>query len=417
MWSKLIYEMVVYEPLPGKPNPTRDDAPRVLVVDDEEPVMLGIQGILQLDGYEVIGAVTAASAIELLRSQHFDVVLTDMQLDDGMDGIELVREARSQSADAVSIMLTGYASLDSAVNALREGAYDYLVKPCDILELRTTVNRGVEHSRLAAQIRERVQELEKANETIRAMNVELEERVSRATAELRDQITARDDFMASVSHDLKTPLTFIKGLSTLRRRRAVPTPETQPLLDALDQIEASATRMAQQLDQLVDASRLQAGKPVELRRDKTDLVALARKAVAQHQATSDRHVVQLAGTRPEVSGTWDEVRLGRVLDNLLDNAIKYSPRGGAVEVTVDADGTEAVLTVSDRGEGIPSSDLPHIFERFMRGRNVEGRIPGTGIGLAGVHRIVQLHGGSISVESEVGRGTTFTIRLPLSASV
>jgi signal transduction histidine kinase len=111
------------------------------------------------------------------------------------------------------------------------------------------------------------------------------------------------------------------------------------------------------------------------------------------------------------------MRLGRVLDNLLDNAVKYSPRGGAVLVSIGVDGTAlqpmAVLSVADRGEGIPPTDLPHIFVRFHRGRNV-GRIPGTGIGLAGVQRIVELHSGTISAQSEVGQGTTFTVRLPLT---
>jgi signal transduction histidine kinase len=117
---------------------------------------------------------------------------------------------------------------------------------------------------------------------------------------------------------------------------------------------------------------------------------------------------------PKLVGEWDELRLGRVIDNLLDNAVKYSPRGGSVKVSIGtAEDGAAVLSVSDRGEGIPESDLPHIFERFRRGQNVEGRIPGTGIGLAGVQRIVEQHQGTIAVASKVGVGTTFTIRLPL----
>jgi signal transduction histidine kinase len=114
---------------------------------------------------------------------------------------------------------------------------------------------------------------------------------------------------------------------------------------------------------------------------------------------------------------WDEVRLVRVLDNLLDNAVKFSPRGGAVSVSIDTENDgRAVLCVSDRGEGIPETDLPYIFERFRRGGNVEGRIPGTGIGLAGVQRIVEQHRGTIAVDSRVGIGTTVTIRLPLDES-
>jgi signal transduction histidine kinase len=135
--------------------------------------------------------------------------------------------------------------------------------------------------------------------------------------------------------------------------------------------------------------------------------------VTEHQETTDRHSLCVATDLPELIGHWDGLRLGRVLDNLLDNAVKFSPGGGAVVVTIRAESGLAIFSVSDRGEGIPSSDLPHIFERFRRGRNVEGRIPGTGIGLAGVRGIVELHKGTIQVESDVGVGTTFTVRLPV----
>src|SRR5688500_13942863 len=115
--------------------------PRVLVVDDEETVLLTIQGVLELDGYDVVATQSGQHALELLRAQPFDLWLTDLRLDD-FDGLELLREHRRQSPDAQSIMLTGYASIDTALKALREGAYEYLIKPCDVVELRTTVSRG-----------------------------------------------------------------------------------------------------------------------------------------------------------------------------------------------------------------------------------------------------------------------------------
>ena len=415
--------MVVDEPvvsLPPAPDPGRS---RVLVVEDEEAVLQTIQGVLELDGYDVTAALGGEQALELIGRLPFDVMLTDMRLGDGLDGLHLVAELRRQGLPTVPILLTGYASMDTAVKALREGAYDYLVKPCDVLELRSTIARGVEKSRLSRQLGERVADLEAANQTIRALNFDLEARIEQATAELREQIAARDEFMATVSHDLKSPLTFIKGMASLRRRRAPETPDTQPLLDALEQIEASAGRMSQQLDELVDASRLESGRSLDLRREPVDLIALARKAVVEHQQSTDRHVLRLTSARDEVTGNWDAVRLSRVLDNLLGNAIKYSPRGGAIEVDVGVDGATtagepiAVLTVADRGEGIPAADLPHIFERFHRGRNVAGRIPGTGIGLAGVRRIVELHDGTIEAESTVGMGSRFTVRLPIQNAV
>jgi signal transduction histidine kinase len=395
---------------------TTDSTPRVLIVDDDESVLITIQGVLELDGYAVTAVSSGTRALELVRSEAFDLVLTDLRLGD-LDGIEILRELHRASPDAAGILLTGYASLETALKALRQGAYDYLIKPCEVLQLRTTVQHGLERSRLASQLRERVAELERANATINALNADLERRVETATAELREQLRSRDEFMATVSHDLKSPLTFIKGIAHLRRRRAPDVPETAPLIDALQQIEGSAARMAQQLDELMDATRLQAGQPLELQREPTDLVSLARQAVAQHQQTTERHVLRLVGVgeEAEIVGVWDPSRLARVLDNLLSNAVKYSPHGGAIEVFVGLNGdpTLAVLSVTDAGEGIPEADLPHIFERFRRGQNVQGRIPGSGIGLFGARRIVELHNGSLSVESQLGQGTTFTIRLPL----
>jgi signal transduction histidine kinase len=404
--------MVQDEPLTDTASVEVTAAPRILVVDDDEPVVVTIQGILELEGYDVTGTVSATEAVEKIRAEYFDVVLTDLRMDE-LDGTDLLKELHSQASNTAAIVLTGYASIESAINALRQGAYDYLLKPCDILDLRTTVARGIERSRMTSQLRQHMRDLEQANETVRALNLELEARVERATAELREQIAAKDEFMSTVSHDLKTPLTFIKGMANLRRRRAVPTPENQPFLDALDQIDACAGRMAQQLDELVDVSRLESGRPLELRREEVDLVDLARKVVGQHQQTTDRHALYVSTELPQLVGVWDRVRLRRVLDNLIENAVKYSPRGGTVELSLDATDEEAILTVSDRGEGIPSMDMPHIFERFRRGRNVEGRIPGTGIGLAGVKSIVELHNGQIGVASQVGQGTTFTIQLPL----
>src|SRR6266516_1310394 len=125
--------------------------PRILVVDDEETVTVTLAGVLELDGYGVMASTSGEIALELMRSHPFDVVLTDLRME-GVDGFDLLRELRKISPGSVAIVLTGYGSLDSAVQALRDGAYDYLVKPCDVLELRTTVARGIERAQLASQL-------------------------------------------------------------------------------------------------------------------------------------------------------------------------------------------------------------------------------------------------------------------------
>ena len=178
-------------------------------------------------------------------------------------------------------------------------------------------------------------------------------------------------------------------------------------------LDASATRMANLVDDLLDAARLELGQPLELRRRPTDLVDLARQVVDEHQQATERHVVRLDATVPRLVGDWDCERLERVLPNLLANATKYSPDGGEIVIRVTCSGSSAVLMVQDAGLGIPEADRPHIFERFRRGSNVIGCIGGTGIGLAGVRALVESHSGEITVESSGGKGSTFTVTLPL----
>jgi signal transduction histidine kinase len=231
----------------------------------------------------------------------------------------------------------------------------------------------------------------------------------------QQEIEARDDFLAAASHDLKNPLTVIRGsIQMLERTRARTGELPRERLDtSLRTISSSAARMTALIDELLDVARLRMGNPLVLETAPTDLVALTRQLVATHQSATEKHTIVVDARVAELVGVWDERRLQRVLDNLLSNAIKYSP-GGEIRVGVAIEGESALLTVRDRGIGIPEADLPHVFERFRRGANVLGRIDGTGIGLAAAAQIIQEHTGSVDLHSREGEGTLVTVRLPLS---
>jgi signal transduction histidine kinase len=187
------------------------------------------------------------------------------------------------------------------------------------------------------------------------------------------------------------------------------------LSERLLRIEEQSVHMAQMIDDLLDVARLQAGRPLELRREPCDLVALVHKTAADVQRTSDRHHLQVIVEDDPIVGELDGGRIERVVLNLLTNAVKYSPDGGEITLTVrrEPDGW-ARVDVHDQGIGIPPADLPRIFERFYRASNVGEKLAGTGLGLAGARQIVELHGGEIGAASELGQGTTLTIRLPLA---
>jgi PAS domain S-box-containing protein len=228
----------------------------------------------------------------------------------------------------------------------------------------------------------------------------------------------QQEFLEAVSHDLKNPLASIRVQAQLLSRRARRGPvEVERLREVLDGINNATHRMDAQLNELQDVARLRVGQPLELRAEKVDLGALAMGAVADARAATEPHQIRVEAEEGSVVGRWDPLRLRRALDNLIGNAIKYSPHGGAIVVTVGqqarTDGRWAVLTVCDEGVGIPADDLPHVFERYHRGSNVGTKTGGNGIGLAGVRQIVQQHGGAVTATSEEGRGSVFTVTLPI----
>ncbi|MDQ3225608.1 MAG: PAS domain S-box protein [Chloroflexota bacterium] len=229
----------------------------------------------------------------------------------------------------------------------------------------------------------------------------------------------QEEFLSSLAHDLKNPLTTVLGQTQLLMRRIGrgESPEPARLESALEGIDTAARRMARLLDEMTDITRLRAGQEIDLHRAETDLVALARWTIEEHDRNAVRHAIRLVSDLDELRGYWDGPRLERVLGNLLGNAIKYSPRGGEITVRIareDHDeGDTAVLSVEDRGVGIPSGDRALIFERFRRAANVT-RFAGSGIGLAGAKRIVELHGGTIAVTSTENQGSTFTVRIPVT---
>ncbi len=224
----------------------------------------------------------------------------------------------------------------------------------------------------------------------------------------------REHFLSAISHDLKTPLTSVRGYTQMAQRQAERLdPAHADLPRYLGQIDQGTTRLLNLIDELTDATRARLGQGLELHRAPTDVVALARGVVAQHAGLT-AHRVTIAASPPALDAVVDVARLERVLDNLLANALKYSPADGDIEVRVTREGDAAVIAVRDHGLGIPAADLPHVFAPFRRGGNV-GRIEGTGMGLAGARHIVEAHGGALTVESTEGVGSTFTVRLPLDA--
>ncbi len=239
------------------------------------------------------------------------------------------------------------------------------------------------------------------------------EETERTTTE---SLRLRTETLTAVAYDLRTPLTSLIGRADIARTRLAAGADLNPdrawLAAQLDAVQAAATRLRGAIDELDDVVHLVAGRELALAREPVDVGALAR-AVAQGFALQHAVVVETPDAPVRVLG--DRARLDRVLQNVVGNAVKYSLSETAVTVTVGRDHAAAVaiITVRDRGVGIPDAEVPHIFERYYRASTARG-IAGSGLGLAGAPAIVARHGGSIMVDSAEGAGTTVTLTLPLS---
>ncbi len=235
-----------------------------------------------------------------------------------------------------------------------------------------------------------------------------------ARVRAREEATRlKDDFLSAAAHDLKTPLTTLVALGQLLERRALRNPAAPADLKSIQRLVGEANRLKDLVLELLDASRVEQGRIVD-RREAVDLATLAREVCGRHPA--DRHRIVLRADGPVV-GAYDQTRIGQLIENLLENAVKYSPDEGEVEVRVWREDGRACLTVTDRGIGIPPADLPHIFERFHRASNVDDRrFAGMGLGLYICRGIVEQHDGRIWAASAPGEGSTFHVALPAAAA-
>ena len=388
---------------------------RLLVVDDEESLRITTAAILEKEGYIVDTASSGEEAITLINSTDYDLVLTDLHMEGG-DGLSVLNQIRRHAPLTISVVLTGFASVESAIAALQEGAYDYLVKPCDIESMKHTIRRGVEHRRLMLAE-------QKARADLEQLNLDLERRIEERTAELKrlnvelaEANRAKDVFLATLSHELRTPLTPVVGWIKLLRTGTL---DEKSISQALDAIERNAWLQSRLIDDLLDTSRIATGK-LHFEPKPTDLNVAVKAAVDTVRASASSRNIEITmalwPTSLVVMG--EPVRLQQIAWNLVSNAIKFTDPGGKVDVTTASDGTHAQLVVVDNGVGISADFLPHVFDRFRQADgSTSRRHGGLGLGLAIADALAKMHSGELEAQSDgVGCGARFALRVALATT-
>ncbi|MBN8469790.1 hybrid sensor histidine kinase/response regulator [Corallococcus exiguus] len=378
---------------------------RVLLVDDGMADRLAVSRALARDPdmkWEVVPVSSAEDALAYLSGNGVDAMLLDYHLP-GMNGVSMLRKLTELGLPRVPavVVLTGSGNERVAVEAMKAGAQDYLVKEAFSPErLRRSLRAAVDTVLMTRELEER------------------RLRAERAEAAAREALAVRDELFSLATHDLKGPLQIMTLNAQVLRRQIPPAAMTPALETRLGHIVRAAHRMGELIDHFLEVTR---GQERPLKREPMDLLAMVRGKVRELEANASRHFVLEVPEGRDFTGEWDAHALERVLENLMGNAVKYSAAGSTVTVHLVVEESETqqfvLFSVTDQGIGIPAGDLPFVFERFHRGRNVSRDVSGSGVGLASARRMVELHGGTLAVRSVEGQGSTFTVRLPRGITV
>lgn len=379
---------------------------KILLVEDEVGSRLTLSGILEDAGYKVVEAEKGKDALELIKNQPFNVIITDIRLPD-VGGMEILELAKETNPDVTVIMMTGYASVETAVNAVNEGAYAYFVKPVNMDELKTTIINALRQQQLARENKRLVDDLQRSNRLL-----------FEANKQLREATEAKSTFLAHMSHELRTPLNAVIGFSDLLLEGGVGEvneDQRQCLTDILN----SGHHLLNLINDVLDLSKVEAGK-LELRPEDLNLNDVVSDVVGTLKPLLDerKHIltVNLAADLPLVRA--DRGRLRQILLNLLGNAIKFTYPGGKLYLEAIRSGERCHISVIDNGIGIRREDQERIFEPFTQLDTLsDGKREGTGLGLALTKQLVELGEGRMWVESEPGRGSKFTFTIPFADNV
>jgi len=392
-----------------------------LVVDDEKGMRDLLSFMLRTEGYRISEAATGEEAMTRIGTESFDVVVADIMMP-GMTGIELLRHIRERDNDAIVIVMTGYASLQTAIEAMKFGAYDYLIKPFDDVDkVMNVVARAADRCRLVRRNTKLLGNLQKTNRRLQEMFAEAQERsteLEKAYNELKELERLKTQFVSSVSHELRTPLALVKGYVVMM---------ADHLLGSLNDSQLGALRVVnERTDGLIQmVEDLLFIQDIELDGaclclEAVSLVNVVHKACRRMQTRLRRKAISLHVVPEESEKTAipiiqaDALRLEQAITHLLDNAVKFSPPGSQVFVEVKVQDQQLCLTVKDRGEGIAPEELDRIFERFYRAKvGNQHQIGGTGLGLSLAKYIAEMHGGDVSINAASGKGTTVHMTLPL----
>ena len=394
---------------------TIDPGIKLLIVDDLAENLMALEASIRDDAWSVHQASSGEEALALLLEHEFALAILDVQMP-GMNGFELAElirgMARTRHLPIVFVSAAGK-ELDYAFKGYENGAVDFLYKPLDAYAVKSKVQVFVDLYRQRTELRRQLAALEESRRRQQALVAELQD----TQIELERALRMRDEFMSMVVHELRTPLSVLAMEVRVRQHQVAAGNGTffsaENLSRMFERDQRQVRSLTRLIDDMLDVSQIQHGK-LSIRRGRCDLAAMLRRVVAEVQGQRSDVPITLGTDGADVVGEWDEFRLEQVVVNLLTNALRYGA-GKPVRVELEQLPGAAAIRVTDQGVGIAPDDRARVFEQFVRVGD-RMRTPGLGLGLYITKQLVEAHGGTISVESTLGEGSTFTVALPIATA-
>lgn len=371
--------------------------PTILVVDDTQQNVQVLTQMLRGKQYKVLAAFNGEDAIALMSRKAPDLILLDVMMP-GMDGFETCAEIRTNPDfnDIPIIFLSALSDVDAKVKAFESGGVDYITKPFQQLEVLARIEFHLRLRRLEIERKHHVAMLEENQVRLEKMNKE------------------KDEVLGIISHDMRNPIGGIIGIANFMRTEGAA--DEKELKEMLALIESSGERLLTLVNDLLDIALIESNS-LQLQFNETDIGGYCREVMQLHHATAKAKGIDLTFTEKSVAivAAIDITKFSQVIGNLVSNAIKFTPQNGTVKVHIDHSTSRPgsfELVVRDSGMGIPDDIMPKLFQKFAAQRRGTNGEKGTGLGMPLIKRYVELHQGSIDVDSQVGTGTTFTVRIP-----
>ena len=365
---------------------------KILVVDDDNNLRETLVDLLEMDGYKVYQAATAAECLDICASEFFNIILMDYNLPDE-NGMELIRKIRAFNKESQIIMITAYASLNAIMEAMQESVYDFLIKPVDFDYLKRTINRALDKYFLEESNRALLAQLKTRNEDLDRLN------------------NMKSKFFSIVSHDLSNSLMTLKMSFDMLRKKMNPDEDQRKKMMFM---EESISQIEHLIKDLVDWAAIEKGK-LRIEKTRFELTESLKKTAEIFKAKAAKRNIRVTfescGLLPVLA---DEKRIRQVISNLLENAVRHTPDGGSIEIIVSKiDEKNAKVSVTDSGDGIDPEQAPNLFTSFIQ-VGAKDRVGRLGLGLSIAKDIIINHGGRIWAHSEgLGKGASFNFTLPV----